>query len=43
MKKETRFPNRKPFPLDGTQVRFFPPPNLILLKKQRTPLKVKTN
>jgi hypothetical protein len=24
-------------------VRFFPPPNLILLKKQRTPLKVKTN
>ena len=43
MKKEIHSLNHKPSPLDGTQVRFFPPPNLILLKKQRIPLKVKTN
>ena len=43
MKKEIHSLNRKPFPLDGTQVRFFPRPNLILLERQRNPLKVKTN
>ncbi len=36
----TRSPNHRPFPRDGTQAYSHPRPNLFLLKKQRTPLKV---